>query len=139
MLVGQLRDILDAYKIDGTDTQRVDAIGGTFRAEIEALMADCDELLAYAGRNSLPFMLQPYKGVRAQLLNCVEITAPKASTDDHVMEKMMATLSRLRTSRSQVVPLADVNLDAIDDFGWMSAQWRKLVLLKTWGVALLMR
>jgi TnpA family transposase len=133
MLVGQLRDILDAYKIDGTDTQRVDAIGGTFRAEIEALMADCDELLAYAGRNSLPFMLQPYKAVRAQLLNCVEITAPKASTDDRVMEKMMATLSRLRISRSQVVPLTELNLDAIDDFGWMSAQWRKLVLLKTSG------
>ncbi len=133
MLVGQLRDILGAYQIDGSDTQRVDAIGGTFRAEVEALMADCDELLAYAGRNSLPFMLQPYKAVRAQLLNCVEITAPKASTDDDVMEKMMAALSRLRTSRSQVVPLSELGLDALADFGWMSAQWRKLVQLKTSG------
>lgn len=101
MLVGQLKDILDAFQINGTDTQRVDAIGGTFRAEIEALRADCDELLAYAGRNSLPFMLQPYKAVRAQLLNCVEITAPTTSTDDVVMEKMMAALYRLRTSQPQ--------------------------------------
>src|SRR5256885_2714645 len=29
MLVGQLKDILGAYQLEGTDTQRVDAIGTT--------------------------------------------------------------------------------------------------------------
>jgi len=128
MLIGQLRDILDAYQINGTDTQRVQAIGSTLKADVEALVLDCDELLAYAGRNYLPFLLQPYKAVRAQLLNCVEITAPKCSSDDTTMESMIDALHRLRTSRSQTATLSELNLD-VGSLKWMPAQWRKLVFV----------
>lgn len=133
MLVGQLRDILDAYQFDGTDKQRVDAIGSTLHAEVETLKADCDELLAYAGRNSRPFMKAQYKAIRAQLLNCVEITNPQSSSEDETMQRMIAALSKLRTNRNPTVPLAALGLRVEVDFEWMSAQWRKLVLMKTPG------
>lgn len=133
MLVGQLRDILDAYQLNGTDAQRVEAIGSTFQADVEALKADCEELLAYAGRNSIPFMLAPYKAVRAQLLNCIEITNPQSSSEDGSLERMITSLRKLRTNRNPTVPLAVLGLRAEVDFEWMSAHWRKLILVKTVG------
>jgi TnpA family transposase len=133
MLVGQLKDILNAYKLDGSDTQRIDAIGTTFVAEVDQLMAECDEHLAYAGRNYLPFLLQPYKGVRAQLLNSIQIVSPRSSSEDQVIERLIAALKTVRAGRNEVVPLTVLGLDAERDFVGMSAQWRKLVLVKTAG------
>lgn len=131
MLVNQLKDILTAYTLDGTDTQRVHAIGTTFVAEVDELLAECEQHLAYAGRNHLPFLLQPYKMVRAQLLNCIQIVSPQTSTEDRVIEKMIEALDKLRTNRSDHVPLSALDLDEGRDFGWMTAQWRKLVLIKS--------
>ncbi|MDR0769576.1 MAG: Tn3 family transposase [Burkholderiales bacterium] len=133
MLVNQLKDILVAYQLDGTPKQRVDAIGTTFISDIEVLLAECEEHLAYAGRNHLPFLVKPYAAIRAQLLNCIQIVSPRASTEDRVIERLIAALEELRTSRSELVSLATLDLDEERDFGWLSIQWRKLVLVKASG------
>lgn len=133
MLVGQLRDILGAYQSKGTDTQRVDAIGTTLIAEVDELLEECEQHLAYAGRNYLPFMLQPYKAVRAQLLNCLEISAPRSSSEDLIMERMIAVLNTLRSVRHEIVSLEALGLDESADLYWLSAAWKKLVLIKTAG------
>lgn len=132
-LVEQLKDILMAYRIDGTDTQRVSAIENTLVTDVDDLLAICEEHMAYAGRNHLPFLIQPYKAVRAQLLNCIDIITPKSSSEDATTEKMMATLRLLRANRQEIVPLSTLGLDAETDFQWMSAQWRKLAQLKSLG------
>lgn len=133
MLVAQLRDILGAYQLQGSDEQRVQAISTTFVAEVDELLNECEQHLAYAGRNHLPFLLQPYKMVRAQLLNCIDIASPKASSEDLVVERLMEALSRLRDNRADTVPLDLLGLSEETDFRWMSAQWRKLVLVKPEG------
>ena len=133
MLVGQLKDILGAYQLDGTDTQRVEAISTTLVAEVDELLSECEQHLAYAGRNHLPFLLQPYKMVRAQLLNCIDIASPKASSEDLVVERLMEALSKLRDNRADTVPLDMLGLSEDTDLRWMSAQWRKLVLVKPAG------
>ena len=133
MLVGQLRDILSAYRLEGSDEQRVQAIGTTLVAEVDELLSECEQHLAYAGRNHLPFLLQPYKMVRAQLLNCIDIASPKASSEDLVVERLIQALSMLRENRSEIVPLASLGLNEEQDFRWMSAQWRRLVLVKSAG------
>ena len=38
-LIGQLKEMLLAYRIDGTDHQRVEAIGGSLIAEVDDLVA----------------------------------------------------------------------------------------------------
>lgn len=133
MLVGQLKGILGAFQLEGTDTQRVEAIGTTLVAEVDELLNECDQHLAYAGRNHLPFLLQPYKMVRAQLLNCIGIASPKASSEDQVVERLIEALSKLRDNRSDVVPLDTLGLTEDKDLRWMSAQWRKLILVKSSG------
>ena len=133
MLVGQLKDILGAYQLEGTDTQRVDAIGTTLVAEVDELLNECEQHLAYAGRNHLPFLLQPYKMVRAQLLNCIGIASPKASSEDQVAERLIEALYKLRDNRADIVPLDMLGLTEDKDFRWMSGQWKRLVLVRPSG------
>ena len=127
-LVGQLKEMLLAYRINGTDHQRVEAIGGSLIAEVDDLVAICDEHMAYAGRNHLPFLIQPYKVVRAQLLNCIEIVNPQSSSEDDTLVRMIKALQALRNSRQEVVPLSLLGLNAEEDFQWLSTAWRKLVI-----------
>ncbi len=127
-LIGQLKEMLLAYRIDGTDHQRVEAIGTSLIAEVDDLLAICDEHMAYAGRNHLPFLVQPYKAVRAQLLNCIEIVNPQSTSEDDTLIRMIKALQALRSTRHEVVPLSLVGLNADEDFQWLSAAWRKLVI-----------
>jgi TnpA family transposase len=133
MLVSQLKNILGAYQLEGTDTQRVDAIGTTLVADVDELLNECEQHLAYAGRNHLPFLLQPYKMVRAQLLNCIGIASPKASSEDQVVERLIEALYKLRDNRVDIVQLDMLGLSEDKDFRWMSAQWKKLVLVRPAG------
>jgi hypothetical protein len=119
--------MLLAYRIDGTDHQRVEAIGGSLIADVDDLVAICDEHMAYAGRNHLPFLIQPYKMVRAQLLNCIEIVNPQSSSEDDTLIRMMKALQALRGTRHEIVPLSLVGLNAEEDFQWLPG-WRKLVI-----------
>lgn len=127
-LIGQLKEILLAYRIDGNDRQRVEAIGSTLVADVDDLLAICDEHMAYAGRNFLPFLVQPYKALRAQLLNCVEIIRPQSTSEDDTLMRMMAALQVLRTNRQETVPLSLAGLEPDEDFRWLPAAWRKLVV-----------
>ena len=49
MLVGQLKELLLAFKIDGDETQRINAMDDTLLADVDELVANCDEHLAFAG------------------------------------------------------------------------------------------
>lgn len=129
-LVAQLRDVLDAYGVKGDDHQRVSAIESSLHSSIEDLLVECNEYLAYAGRNHLPFMPLPYKAVRAQLLNCLLIASPQSSSDDRGSERMLDTLKLLAKIRLAQVSLSELGLDASKDLHWLPAAWKKLVLVK---------
>ena len=129
-LVAQLKDILQAYQVDGTDTQRVDAIGNALVADISLLLAECEEHMAYAGRNYLPFLLTPYGTARPLLLNCLEIMSLRASSQDPTMPRMIATVLALRSQRRDAIEAASLGLDVATDLAWLSAAWRKHVLPK---------
>lgn len=132
-LILQLRELLLAYRLDGTDNQRLDAIGGALSADIDDLVAQCDAQLAYAGRNYFPFLLKPYQALRSQLLNCVEVMAPKTSSDDATIERMIAALQVFRATRRDTIPLAEISTEPERDFEWMTQTWQKLVFVKADG------
>ena len=129
MLIEQLREVLLAFKLNGSATQRISAITDTLKAEVDDLIGNCDEHLAYAGRNHLPFLLQPYKSVRSQLFNCLEIMSPRTTSSDKETERMIGALMQLRGSRHDEIPLVQLGLDGDRDFQWMNAQWRKLMFV----------
>ncbi|HET8700600.1 MAG TPA: Tn3 family transposase [Nitrococcus sp.] len=133
-LIAQLKDILEAYQIDGTDGQRLDAISGTLTADVSVLVAECEEHMAYAGRNYLPFLLAPYGSARPLLLNCLEIMALRASSTDTTMVRMIAAVLSLRGQRREWIDAASVDVNVASDLTWLSAAWRKHVLPKQAGV-----
>lgn len=134
-LIGQLREILQAYQVEGTDTQRVDAIEGVLVADISLLMAECDEHMAYAGRNYLPFLLAPYGTLRPLLFNCLEIMGLRAASQDPSMEHMIGAVLALRSQRREAVDAAGLGLEVTTDLTWLSAAWRKHVLPKALAAA----
>lgn len=134
-LVEQLKDILQAYKIDGNDHQRVDAITSCLIADVEDLLAICDEHMAYAGRNYLPFLVQPYKAIRAQLLNCLEIVRPRSSSEDDALLRMFEIIQNFRNHRIDMIPFSMLGLDEDRDLRWMPAAWKKLAIVKPEGGA----
>lgn len=126
-LVEQLKEMVLAYSLDGDDHQRVAAIGDSLIADPDDLVAICEEHLAYAGKNYLPFLLQPYRALRAQLLNCIDIVNPESSSEDDSLIRMMAILRQLRGNRHEVITLNALNLDVEQDLQWLGSKWRKLV------------
>lgn len=130
LLIGQLKDILEAYQLDGTDTQRIDAIGGTLGDDVAVLLAACEEHMAYAGRNYLPFLLAPYGSARPLLLNCLEIMALRASSTDDTMMRLIAAVLSLRNQRREWVDATSIGINVETDLAWMPAIWRKHVLPK---------
>ncbi len=127
LLISQLRDVLQAYQIEGTDTQRVDAIGNSLVLDIKALLAECEEHMAYANRNFLPFLPKPFQSMRALIFNCLEIMAPRSTSSDKTMESLLDALRITRGSRTELAELSRLRLNADKDFAWMSKEWRKLV------------
>lgn len=131
-LIELLMNVMQARKMNGTSDQRINAIDSTAPPEeIDAVIAECMEHLAYAGKNYLPFLAEPYKPVRAQLLNCLLIAEPKSSSDDRVSDRLLSALHQLKSSRVEKVTLDELDLVATRDFDWMPQQWRKLVFVKS--------
>lgn len=131
VLVGQLKDILQAYQIEGSDTQRVDAISNSLISDVTALLTECEEHMAYAGKNYLPFLLRPYASWRSLLLNCLEIMALRSASQDAAMEQMIGSVLSLRHQRRELVEAASLGLDTTRDFTWLSGGWRRHVFGKS--------
>lgn len=131
LLIGQLRDVLQAYQIDGTDTQRVDAINDSLVLDIQSLLAECEEHMAYANRNFFPFLTKPYQSVKPLLFNCLEIMAPRSTSLDLTMERMLNALKATRGIRTDMIELNQFGINPENDLRWMTAQWRKLVYGKS--------
>jgi TnpA family transposase len=132
-LVAQLRDILQAYQTDGTDTQRIGAIGDVVGPDISALLADCEEHMAYAGQHYIPFLPKPYAQQRALLLNCVQIMGLRSTSNDPMTERLLQAVEQCRHQRREVIETEAVGLNAANDFHWLSSAWRREVFPKTWG------
>lgn len=130
-LIELLMNVMLAYKIDGTSDQRVNAIDSTVPDGADPVIKECMEHLAFAGKNYLPFLAEPYKFIRAQLLNCLLIAEPQSSSDDRVNERLLNALRLLKNSRAEKVTLEELDLVATRDFDWMPQQWRKLVFAKS--------
>ncbi|HEU4601176.1 MAG TPA: Tn3 family transposase [Steroidobacteraceae bacterium] len=132
-LIAQLKDVLEAFVIDGSSKSRIAAIEGVLQDEPQSLIDQCVEHLAYAGKNYVPFLLRPYGPQRPILMNCIEIMALKSASDDKVMERMIEILAKCRTSKTVLIAPEALGIHVERDLHWLKAQWRKQVLVKGEG------
>jgi TnpA family transposase len=129
-LIAQLKQVLEAFATEGSNKARIAAINNALEEDTQALIEQCVEHLAYAGKNFLPFMLRPYGPQRPILMNCIDIMSLKSASDDKVMEMMIAVLARCRASKTLLIAPEALGIDVEEDLSWMPAQWRKHVLVK---------
>jgi len=129
-LIAQLKNVLEAFVLKGTNKSRIEAIESALAEEPDDVIAQCTEHLAYAGKNYIPFLLRPYATQRPILMNCLNIMALKSASDDKVMERMIQALEICRTLKPLIVSPEALGIDIDRDLDWLKANWRKHVLVK---------
>ncbi len=108
-------------------------IGNALSLDIRLLVSECNEHMAYANKNYLPFLLKPFQSVRPLLFNCLEITTPRSTSSDRTLERLIEALTQIRGNGVEMTELRRLGIDAEKDFDWMTARWRKLVCGKSTG------
>jgi TnpA family transposase len=122
-LVAQLRDVLEAFQDGETDQDRGKRIAGAMHDDPERLIAECEEHMAYAGNNYLPFMLAPYQTQRPLLLNCLGLLDLESTSADLSLINAIRFVLANRHSHKEWLPItgAGINLK------WLAEKWRKPV------------
>ena len=129
-LIAALRDVIQAYQIPGTEIERLDAIAQAFQGEPDELKKRCDEQLAYANNNYLPFMLSLYRSKRALLFDCVAHMDLQSTTQDQSTLDALALIMGHRRSRKPTLDAVNAKGEPLD-LSWIPDKWLKLVTGKT--------
>ncbi|MFE8073528.1 Tn3 family transposase, partial [Marinobacteraceae bacterium S3BR75-40.1] len=140
---------LQAYQLE--QRQRVDRLVSCFKdvllalesqpdpmASIQSAVGDdrqgwldaCEEHLAYAGNNYLPFMLRPFRAKRSLLYNCLEILDFQSTSSDPLSIQLIQLLRRTRRLKAGTLDLAAQApelIDAVRDTRWTQEKWRRLI------------
>lgn len=122
-LVSQLRDVLEAFQEGADDQERGKNIAAAIHENPELLIAECEEHMAYAGNNYLPFLLNPYQTQRPLLLNCIELLNLESSTADSSLTEAIQFILQNRQSHKEWLSIINANLN----LKWVPEKWRKLV------------
>lgn len=130
-LVSQLRDVLEAFQEGDSDQDRGKNIAAAMHDKPEQLIAECEEHMAYAGNNYLPFMLTPYQTQRPLLLNCLELLDLESSTADLSLIEAIRFILLNRQSHKEWLSIASENIN----LKWVPEKWRRHVTGQRTGQA----
>lgn len=130
-LISQFRNVLHAYRKGESDAERISGIKAAFLDEPEQLAAACDEHMAYAGNNYIPFMLSSYRVQRPLLLNCLELLNVQSSSNDRSIIEAIQFLLKHRHSHKTKLCIEGEKLQLT----WLSEKWRKAVTGKASATA----
>ena len=120
-----------ALEEPGNASSRIAHIEQLLLPDKETVIAKCDEHLAYADNNYLPFMVRPYGNKRSLLFNCLSILTLKSTSSDKTTERLINCLLSLRNNRQEHISKQYL----LDQFNgtkatrWISSVWKKLVLI----------
>lgn len=130
-LISNFRDVVLALEEPGNASSRIAHIEQLLLPDKETVIAKCDEHLAYADNNYLPFMVRPYGSKRSLLFNCLSILTLKSTSSDKTTERLINCLLSLRNNRQEHINKQYL----LDQFNgakatrWISSVWKKLVLI----------
>ncbi|HLX59561.1 MAG TPA: Tn3 family transposase [Ktedonobacteraceae bacterium] len=134
-LVTTLRDLVVAYRKEGTTQERFAAIEGVLGEQSEEVLKQCEEHLAYAGNTYQQFLWSYYKSHRATLFRLLSVVTFRSSTQDTSMEAALRFLQQHEASRGEWLVTALVEHEGAPeaqriellDLSWVLDVWWKLV------------
>ncbi|MFK8184811.1 MAG: Tn3 family transposase [Phormidesmis sp.] len=134
-LISKLRQVAIAHSTDGEIPDRFAAIGCVIGEHPDELIAQCDDHLAYAGNNYLPFLPKLYRSHRAVLFRFLSVVPLFPSTQDDSLTAAITFIRTHRGARKTWLPLAADNTSAESDaapapqmtLSWVPTKWWTLV------------
>ena len=134
-LVTTLRDLVVAYRKEGSTEERFTAIEDVLGEQSEEVLKQCEEHLAYAGNTYQQFLWSYYKSHRATLFRLLSVVTFRATTQDTSMEAALHFLRQHEPSRGDWLITAIVEQEGAPeeqriellDLSWVPDVWWKLL------------
>ena len=134
-LISKLRQVAICHSTDGEIADRFAAVGCVLGDDPQEQIAQCDDHLAYAGNNYLPFLPKLYRSHRAVLFRFLSVVPLYPSTQDDSLAAAIAFIRTYRGSRKTWLPLtSDNSSDEADvapapqmSLSWVPTKWWTLV------------
>jgi hypothetical protein len=137
-LVQTLRDLVTAYRSEGTAQEKLAAMEYLLPDRGDIVLQRCEDHMAYAGDNYFPFLWRFYKSHRATLFRLLGRIAVRATTQDTAFEATLRFLSKqehkigdwlwLPTVEDKVEGEIEGSQAHTLDLSWMSESWRRLII-----------
>ncbi|HEY9641541.1 MAG TPA: Tn3 family transposase [Coleofasciculaceae cyanobacterium] len=131
-LITTLRDIVSAFRSEGTIEQRLKAIAEVIGDKAEMLLHQCETLLHYTDHNYYSFLQNFYKGHRSVLFRLLEALPVYSSTQEKALEGAIQFLRNHRDTRTPMLSTILEQGDDIEpakrlDLNWIPQKWWHLV------------
>ncbi len=135
-LISKLRQVALAHSIEGEVADRFAAVDCIIGDEAQALIAQCDDHLAYAGNNYLPFLPKFYRSHRAVLFRFLAVVPLHPSTQDDSLTQAIQFIQAHRGKLKTWLPLVPKEASAGEaettpvsklTLSWVPTKWWPLV------------
>jgi len=132
-LIEILSETVKAYMDEEAKIEAIDAVLGEDSTNILRM---CEEHMAFAGNNYLPFMLPLYKNQRTALFRSLEMLEIESATEDKDLIKAIQFIKENKNKRMESIciqsdPLSEINTKNIINIRWIRDKWWKLVTGKS--------
>ena len=135
-LISKLRQMVIAHSTDGEIAARFTAVDCIIGDQAQALISQCDDHLAYAGNNYLPFLPKFYRSHRAVLFRFLTVVPLHPTTQDESLVQAIEFIQTHRGQKRTWLPLAaeDSTLENAETtpipkltLNWVPTKWWTLV------------
>ena len=135
-LISKLRQMVIAHSTDGEIADRFTAVDCIIGDQAQALISQCDDHLAYAGNNYLPFLPKFYRSHRAVLFRFLTVVPLHPTTQDESLVQAIEFLQTHRGQKRTWLPLVaeDSTLENAETtpipkltLNWVPTKWWTLV------------
>ena len=125
-LIATLHEMVVAYRSEGTEPQRLAAIGAALGTQSAEVLQSCESYQAYTGNNYTPFLWRFYGSHRATLFRLLAVLPLESTSQDTTLLDALHFLQRHAQSRSEWLPLATTDgakEKAELELSWIPEMW----------------
>lgn len=134
-LVVTLRDMILAYKKDGSIEERFAAIQSVIDGKSDEVLSDCEAHTAHTGNNYYSFLWKYYKSHRVTLFSLLKNVSLHSTNQDVSLEQALKFLQANEHVRKDLLDSIKIenkgktneNKIQLLDLSWISDDWWKLI------------
>jgi TnpA family transposase len=119
-LVHRLHEVILAWSTEGSNEQRLEAIGAALAPDSGALLEQCEAHEAQSGNNYYPYLWRYYQSHRSTLLRIWRLLQFRSTTQDKPLEGALGFVLENEKSKTEWLDLSEgqAHLDWVPDTWW---------------------